>query len=358
MATYWERREDPTTWTTIDNTPIDDDLSDQALGLLVRWLRRPAGVPLDSIRTMCERDRRAGKTQTNGRSARETQANELERKGYLVRRRWQGERGQWHTTISIGAVPVPPEQRSNPDDRKRAPKKAKTGRTGTTETRQPGSGATRSDDTKPQVAPKPDSRGSVRRGSVRRASFLSHSVKDSLPGNADAPPHLDPSAEDVPEEREQGDQAVDGVPQQREHQEPAAPPAEAVAFAEGLPGRLGRQSVLEVAVIAAEAVAEGWSWEALGDYLRSRVDAARAYAPATLYVKHLVDRPAPPSSASAGRRTAPPECPRHPGFVEGDCSPCRAAERDRARRGKSDPGPISGAALLARVRAGQPAQPA
>jgi hypothetical protein len=48
-------------------------------------------------------------------------------------------------------------------------------------------------------------------------------------------------------------------------------------------------------------------------------------------------------------------CLRHPAFREDDCAPCRAAERDRKQRGNSEPKPVDGAGLLARLRAGLPA---
>jgi hypothetical protein len=47
-----------------------------------------------------------------------------------------------------------------------------------------------------------------------------------------------------------------------------------------------------------------------------------------------------------------PMCSRHPAFKDGDCSPCRKDER--AKREKSEPGPVDGAGLLARLRAAQP----
>ncbi|WP_154686147.1 hypothetical protein [Streptomyces himastatinicus] len=60
---------------------------------------------------------------------------------------------------------------------------------------------------------------------------------------------------------------------------------------------------------------------------------------------------------AAGGRTKPEPgmCARHPNFREDDCSPCRIAERERLQRGKSDPGPVDGPGLLARLRAGKSA---
>ncbi|MDN3262859.1 hypothetical protein QWJ26_24245, partial [Streptomyces sp. CSDS2] len=51
----------------------------------------------------------------------------------------------------------------------------------------------------------------------------------------------------------------------------------------------------------------------------------------------------------------PPMCARHPAFMEGDCPRCRLAERERQQRSASEPAPVDGAGLLARLRAGQPA---
>lgn len=50
--------------------------------------------------------------------------------------------------------------------------------------------------------------------------------------------------------------------------------------------------------------------------------------------------------------TGEPVCSRHPAFKDGDCSPCRKEER--AKRQRSEPGPVDGAGLLARLRTSQP----
>lgn len=68
------------------------------------------------------------------------------------------------------------------------------------------------------------------------------------------------------------------------------------------------------------------------------------------------------ASRSSSGRPEPAEgmCVRHPAFRDGDCAPCRQAERERAQRGRSEPRRVSGggAALLARLRAAQPSTPA
>lgn len=61
----------------------------------------------------------------------------------------------------------------------------------------------------------------------------------------------------------------------------------------------------------------------------------------------------PPPAPKAARPSGPPKCERHPAYAEGDCPPCVRAERERKQRGKSDPGSVDGAGLLARLRAGQ-----
>lgn len=117
----WERGQDPVaTWTTLDNKVVDDDLSCRALGLLTRWLRRPPGAEIDSIPEMVTRAKRSGKKHLEGRDALYAASYELERAGYLVRELVSGATGQHEWVVRIYSQPVPPEQRSDPDDRKRA----------------------------------------------------------------------------------------------------------------------------------------------------------------------------------------------------------------------------------------------
>ncbi|AWZ07708.1 MULTISPECIES: hypothetical protein [unclassified Streptomyces] len=65
--------------------------------------------------------------------------------------------------------------------------------------------------------------------------------------------------------------------------------------------------------------------------------------------------PEAPQASLPKQRSGPPMCERHPAFEEGDCSPCRLAERERRQRQASGPESVNGADLLARLRAGQPA---
>jgi hypothetical protein len=72
---------------------------------------------------------------------------------------------------------------------------------------------------------------------------------------------------------------------------------------------------------------------------------------ADLLLYEVVSKP----SRSPREEIAEGMCLRHPAFREDDCAPCRAAERDRKQRGNSEPKPVDGAGLLARLRAGLPA---
>ncbi|MGO4636387.1 hypothetical protein AB4225_36625 [Streptomyces sp. 2RAF24] len=118
----WERGQDPVTWTAVDNAMIDADLSARAQGLLLRWLRRPPGAEIDDIPEMVKRSKRAGKKRLEGRDALYKASYELEEEGFLVRERDRGRGGQYEWVVRIYSSPVPLERRSNPEDRKRAPR--------------------------------------------------------------------------------------------------------------------------------------------------------------------------------------------------------------------------------------------
>ncbi|MEU2076637.1 hypothetical protein [Streptomyces sp. NPDC013489] len=62
----------------------------------------------------------------------------------------------------------------------------------------------------------------------------------------------------------------------------------------------------------------------------------------------------PPPVAKATRPSTP-KCERHPSFEAVDCLRCAAEERERRQRGNSEPAPVDGAGLLARLTAGQTA---
>ncbi|MFJ8856723.1 helix-turn-helix domain-containing protein [Streptomyces sp. NPDC102437] len=65
--------------------------------------------------------------------------------------------------------------------------------------------------------------------------------------------------------------------------------------------------------------------------------------------------PEAPQAAVPRQRPQRAMCERHPAFAADDCARCRRAEMDRQQRGASEPGPVDGMGLLARVRAGMPA---
>ncbi|MFJ4343219.1 hypothetical protein [Streptomyces sp. NPDC088915] len=67
------------------------------------------------------------------------------------------------------------------------------------------------------------------------------------------------------------------------------------------------------------------------------------------------EAPQPTVPRPRSDRPAPDMCEHHPAFAAGDCPQCRLAERERQQRGPSEPAPVDGAGLLARLRAGQPA---
>ena len=118
----WERGQDPVTWTSVDNAMIDADLSARAQGLLLRWLRRPPGAEIDDIGAMVKRSKREGKKRLEGRDALYKASYELEEEGFLVREQERSGSGQYEWVVRIYSSPVHPDKRSNPEDRKRAPR--------------------------------------------------------------------------------------------------------------------------------------------------------------------------------------------------------------------------------------------
>jgi len=194
----------------------------------------------------------------------------------------------------------------------------------------------------------------------------------SLSGDPDVTPEPPAPAEAVTERESsaarEDDQALDAVdtgelqappsgalPQQREA-ELVEDQERAEVFARSLPGDLGRASVARLVPGIVEAVAEGWTAEALRAYLVRKVDVRRVAEGAvpTLYFRWLTDRPAPPTAARPAAEAD--MCERHPAFKAGDCPPCIRAAREQADRTEdTGPAPVDGASLLARLRAGQPA---
>lgn len=126
----------------------------------------------------------------------------------------------------------------------------------------------------------------------------------------------------------------------------------------GLPGTVAESAALRLVPLVVAAVAAGWTLDGLRAHLAGLCDPERVrYAPA-VYEKHLRELPAPPRSSGAGSGRAaagPGMCGRHQAFREGDCPPCRRAEMNRQQRGGSQPGPVDGMGLLARLQAAQSA---
>ncbi|MCA1222189.1 hypothetical protein [Streptomyces sp. 8L] len=119
----------------------------------------------------------------------------------------------------------------------------------------------------------------------------------------------------------------------------------------GLPGGVEQAAAGRLVPLVLAAVAAGWRGPALRAYLARSCDPQRVrYAPA-VYEKLLRELPAAPAG-DGPRGAAAGQCPRHPAFVEGDCTRCRLEEMSRQQRGRSEPGPLDGLGLLARVRAG------
>ncbi|MEU9095916.1 hypothetical protein [Streptomyces sp. NPDC048428] len=183
------------------------------------------------------------------------------------------------------------------------------------------------------------------------------SVPSSLSGPAG--PTGDDSDQDereaaAPEDNPAG--TAGGVPGPRENTDSGEQEAQAVTMLVGLPGKVSEQAAQRLVPLVGAAVAAGWTLERLRAHLARLCDPERVrYAPA-VYEKHLRELPAAPASSRTGRAAAPAGmCARHSMFVEGDCPTCRHAENARLARGRSEPGPVDGMGLLARVQAGMAA---
>lgn len=93
-------------FTILDNEPINDDqLSFRALGLLTFLLSKPDGWRVNAL------DLSKGEGR-EGREALRTALAELQKRGYMVRTRYQDDRGWWitETTVYDTAQPVNSEQ--------------------------------------------------------------------------------------------------------------------------------------------------------------------------------------------------------------------------------------------------------
>ncbi|THA28243.1 hypothetical protein E4198_00055 [Streptomyces sp. RKND-216] len=323
----WERGHDPVgpTWTTLDNLIIDDDLSCRALGLLTRWLRRPPGAELDSITDMIKRAKRAGKKRMEGRDALYGASYELEAAGYLVRELATGAGGRHEWVVRIYAQPVPPEHRSDPQDRKRGSTKQSRSTPKEQPSKQPKSA-------KPQVAPitgfqesgnqesgSPDSEDP---DSGNQASSYKDSLNDSLSGHSR---HIgdSPRAEGARETATPNSNAPGPVPLPRSSgagQRTVGPTAPAsptdderlddvLSMLSSLPGKPGRHDALDLAPLVMEALEGGmWTLPALRRHLARRCDPDRVFDVGAIYrhqLKRLPDTPPTgdhPATISAATR--------------------------------------------------------
>jgi hypothetical protein len=190
------REEDPmdSGYTVVENDTLWVDLSCRALGLLVRWLSKPAGVEVDTIPDIITRARRRGNKRMEGRDALYTASYELEEEGFLVRRLFTNEKGQHEWAAFVRSRPVPPSERSNPADRKRAT--VKNGRSKKPAARKaeapaaapkpgiPFSVPTRDDAASAQVNPNPGKPDSGEPDSENQASSYQSSLHSSLSDDA------------------------------------------------------------------------------------------------------------------------------------------------------------------------------
>ncbi|MFJ1902176.1 hypothetical protein [Streptomyces sp. NPDC088115] len=328
---------------------IDADLSARAQGLLLRWLRRPPGAEIDDIGAMVKRSKREGKKRLEGRDALYKASYELEEEGFLVREQERSGSGQYEWVVRIYSSPVPLDGRSNPEDRKRTPRV----RTASQNRRS----------TPVPENPELENQESADQESADQELSSKNSVNDSLSG--DGRPSGDGLDQDEREAAAPEGKAVpaaDGgdVPGPREDVDSSSGRPEVLVMLVSLPGGVSERAALPLLPLVDDAVTAGWTLDGLRAHLARLCDPERVrYAPA-VYEKHLRELPAPPSASGAGAgagRASVPEgmCVRHPAFREGDCSPCRRAEMNRQARGRSEPGPVDGMGLLARVRAGMPA---
>jgi hypothetical protein len=167
--------QEPVTWTAVDNAMVDADLSARAQGLLLRWLRRPPGAEIDDIGEMVKRSKRAGKKRLEGRDALYKASYELEEEGFLVREQERSASGQYEWVVRIYSSPVPPDRRSSPEDRKRAPRASAA--------------------QKPRSAPVPEIPELENQESADQELSFKNSVNDSLSGPPVPTDPTDPTGE-------------------------------------------------------------------------------------------------------------------------------------------------------------------
>lgn len=123
-------------------------------------------------------------------------------------------------------------------------------------------------------------------------------------------------AEAVTEERETASpedhptSADAAVPAQRQDEDTvAAQQAAAAEMLGSLPGRPGRDDVLDLLPLALEALAVGWTLPGLRSHLAAKCDPSRVFDLGAVYRKHLKRLPAAPKAgAAAGPAAASPTC--------------------------------------------------
>lgn len=314
------REEDPmhSGYTVVENDTLWVDLSCRALGLLVRWLSKPPGVEVDTIQDITTRSRRRGNKRMEGRDALYTASYELEEEGFLVRRLFTNEKGQHEWAAFVRSRPVPPEERSNPADRKRqtvqtsksrktpskgtakpAPSKPSAGREDAPKPENPFSGLTSNDAASSQVEPVTGKPDSGEPDSENQASSYQSSLHSSLSGSS-----ADQGREDRDDKREtatpKNNAEQPAVPRQRQ---------EITDMIRSLPGKLSEAEARDLEPLVLDALAEGWTLPALHKHLSRRCDPDRVFSPAAVYRKHLKVLPEPSTAGASGiPRKDCPDC--------------------------------------------------
>ncbi|CAM5594420.1 hypothetical protein [Streptomyces abikoensis] len=181
----------------------------------------------------------------------------------------------------------------------------------------------------------------------QRRKKINPQKNNSLSGSQTAPEH--PASPDTVTDERETAAAPEGTPTVPAPRSETHPDVQTVidAYVAALGGvRPMKNVVQELRAVAEELLLElNWPVEHVAK-LAGQLP-SHGYASLAIHAKHN-----PPPAPKAPRTAGPAMCERHPAFAEGDCSPCRLAERERSRREHSEPAPPDGAGLLARLRAG------
>ncbi|MDI3390142.1 hypothetical protein QIS99_28710 [Streptomyces sp. B-S-A8] len=303
----------------VDNKAEDADLSCRALGLLVRWLRFPEGAEIPDARELVKQRRRRGCTRIEGRDALYTASYELEAEGFLVRDLVRTENGHHEWVAFVYPYAVPPEERSDPNDRKkprsgRDPENPEPGPTSTdTESRDPDFQDPGNQDPENQDSSytnREQTSSSPPSSSTTRASTAEAPTNEEDEKTLDSPASA-PAAPEVPAARKPAEQDV-----------------EVEQFVAGLPGmdRQGPRSCARLYEPVAAALSAGWAPQDLRAHLEREVRPSEVRKSlAGVYVSVLRDLPSPPSpSRPAPKAVRPDRCERHPDLSTVDgCPLCR-----------------------------------